>query len=122
MELNLGPARLVKVQPKLMDFRSENYEFNGKGDVAGWDELRTWELETTNTRTLPVDVEITRGLGTTYWKLAVAESTDGVAYDKHDAASARFTLRLGRRGKKSFGYTVTTYHGTRRQSRAAEMR
>ncbi len=73
VELNLGPARLVTVEPKLMDFKTENYVFDTKNNVAGWDEVRTWKIEITNTRTLPIEVEITRGFGTAYWTLQLDE-------------------------------------------------
>ncbi|MHC4494800.1 MAG: DUF4139 domain-containing protein, partial [Planctomycetota bacterium] len=61
VELNLGPARLVEVEPKLMEFKTDNYVFDRRGNVSGWDEIRTWKIEITNTRTLPIEIEITRG-------------------------------------------------------------
>jgi hypothetical protein len=45
IELNLGPARLVTVEPKLMDFKTEKYLFDSKGNVSGWDEVQTWQIE-----------------------------------------------------------------------------
>jgi hypothetical protein len=113
VELNLGPARLVKIEPKLMAFKTENYVFDKEQNVAGWDEIRTWKMELTNTRTLPVEIEITRGLATAYWHLSL-EAT-GVEYEKHDATHARFKLKLEPRIKRTFGYTVTTYHGVREE-------
>jgi len=110
VELNLGPARLVTVEPKLMDFGTDNYRFDGKGNVAGWDEIRTWKIEVTNTRTLPIEIEITRGFGTAYWTL----QTDA-PYEKYDATHARFQTQLQPRSKQALDYTVTTYHGVREQ-------
>jgi len=110
VELNLGAARLVEVEPKLMSFETENYVFDNKGNVAGWDELRTWQMEITNTRPLPVEIEITRGFGTPYWTL----QTDAL-HDKHDATHARFETQLQQRSKKKLEYTVTTYHGRRQE-------
>jgi len=112
VELNLGPARLVKVEPKLMAFKTENYEFDRDKDIAGWDEIRTWEIEITNTRELPIEIEITRGFGTAYWTLE--PDAEDVEYEKHDATHARFELKLTPRSKRTFGYTVRTYHGVRR--------
>jgi hypothetical protein len=111
VELNLGPAGLVKVEPKLMDFKTENYIFDSRGNISGWDEIRTWKIEMTNTRTLPIQIEITRGFGTTYWTL-----NSETPYEKHDAAHARFTLELEPRSKQVLEYTVRTYHGTREES------
>jgi len=111
VELNLGPARLVKIEPKLMDFKTGNYRFDNRGNIAGWDEIRTWKIEITNTRTLPIQLEITRGFGTAYWMLQ-SESP----YEKHDARHARFMMELEPRSKQAFEYTIRTYHGTREES------
>jgi hypothetical protein len=111
VELNLGPARLVKVEPKLMDFETDNYVFDRKGNIAGWDEIRIWKIEITNTRELPVDIEITRGFGTAYWMLQ-----SEISYDKHDATHTRFKLNLKPTSKRTFRYTVRTYHGAREES------
>ena len=110
VELNLGPARLVKVEPTLMEFRTDNYVYDKKGNIAGWDEIRTWKIEITNTRTLAIEIEITRGFGTAYWKL----QTD-TAYEKHDATHARFKLNVEPRTKQTVSYKVTTYHGVREE-------
>ena len=110
VELNLGPARLVEIEPKLMEFKTENYVFDSNDNVAGWDELRTWNMEITNTRALPVEIEITRGFGTPYWTL----QTDAL-YDKHDATHARFETKLQPRSKQTLDYKVTTYHGRRQE-------
>jgi hypothetical protein len=110
VELNLGPARLVEVEPKLMDFRTDNYVFDNKKNIAGWDEIRTRKIEITNTRTLPIEIEITRGFGTAYWTLQAE-----IPYEKHDSTHARFTLEAEPRSKQTFDYTVTTYHGRREE-------
>ena len=111
VELNLGPARWVEIEPKLMDFKTENYIFDNRANVSGWDEIRAWKIEITNTRTLPIQIEITRGFGTAYWTLQSETS-----YEKYDATQTRFTLELQPRSKQTLEYTVRTYHGTREQS------
>ena len=111
VELNLGPARLVEIKPKLMDFKTESFIFDNRGNVSGWDEIRTWKVEITNTRTLPVQIEITRGFDTAYWTLQSVSP-----YEKHDVTHARFTLELKPRNKQTLEYTVRTYHGTREES------
>jgi len=114
VELNLGPARLVEVEPILMDFATDNYVFDKRGNIAGWDEIRTWKMEVTNTRTLPIEIEITRGFGTAYWTMQFDNT--GSSYKKHDATHARFELGLKPRSKRIFKYTVTTYHGAREET------
>jgi hypothetical protein len=113
VELNLGPARLVKVEPKLMDFKTDNYMFDRRGNVAGWDEIRTWKIEIINTRELPIEIEITRGFGTVYWTIQ-----SEAAYEKYDATHARLKSNLESKSKQAFEYTVTTYHGKRENTLA----
>jgi hypothetical protein len=119
VELNLGPARLVKVEPTLMDFKTDNYVFDPNKNIAGWDEIRTWKIEVTNTRTLPVEVEITRGFGTAYWSLVLVDpastAANAIGYEKHDVTRARFKVALQTQSKRTFGYTLTTYHGRRQE-------
>jgi hypothetical protein len=114
VELNLGPARLVEVKPVLLNYRTENHAFDDKGNVSGWDEVRTWRIEVANTRSLPVEVEVTRGFETPYWILKPAN--DQVSYEKHDATHARFKLTVEPHSKRSFEHVVTTYHGTRQEA------
>jgi hypothetical protein len=113
IELNLGSARLVSVEPVLMDFKTDNYVFDSNDNIAGWDEIRTWKMEITNTRELAVDVEITRGFGTPYW--ALQHDDKWVSYEKHDVEHARFKAGIQPRSKRKFTYTVTTYHGKRQE-------
>ena len=113
VELNLASARLVSVEPKLMDFKTDNYMFDKKDNIVGWDEIRTWKVEVTNTRELPVEVEITRGFDTAYWSLDY--DGRGVSYEKHDATHGRFKTKLQPQSKRTFTYTVTTYHGRRQE-------
>ncbi len=111
IELNLGPARLVKVEPILMNTATANYVFDSNDNVAGWDEVQTWKVEITNARTLPVDIEVTRGFETPYWELHVNEGE--VDFEKHDVTHARFERTVAARRTVVFTYTVTTYHGAR---------
>ncbi len=117
VELNLGLARLVSVEPKLMDFKTDNFIFDTRGNITGWDEIRTWKIEITNTRPLAIEIEITRGFGTAYWTIQA-----DIPYEKYDATHARFKINLEPRNKQAFEYTVTTYHGTREQTLAENER
>ena len=115
IELNLGPARLVSVEPVLMNSSTDNYVFDNDRNIAGWDEKRSWKVEITNTRQLPVEIEITRGFGTAYWTLQLDDGQD-VSYTQHDVSHARFKVELAPRSKRAFTYTVTTYHGRREEA------
>jgi hypothetical protein len=114
VELNLGPARLVKVEPVLMNFETDSFRFDNNKNIIGWDEIRSWKITITNTKNIPVDIEITRNFNTAYWDMELKNS-EGVEYKKHDAAHARFNLKLEPQSKKVFEYTVRTYHGKRQE-------
>ncbi len=121
VELNLGAVQNVVVEPKLMEYQTENYQYNTHGDITGWDELRTWKITVKNTRAIPVKVEIKRNFRTTYWDIsrAHAHASVGMApvdYEKYDKDTVKYTLLLEGQTKKEFSYIVRTYHGTREQS------
>ena len=113
VELNLGSARLVNVEPKLMNSRTDNYTFDKKGNVNGYDEIQSWQIEATNSRKLPVDIEITRNFNTAYWSLEMPDSK--VKYEKLDITRSRFETSLTPESKLFFEYTVTIYHGKRQE-------
>ncbi|UCG56144.1 MAG: DUF4139 domain-containing protein [Phycisphaerales bacterium] len=113
VELNLGPVSDVVVEPKLMDFRTENYRFDQRGDVSGWDEVRDFTIEIKNTRDIGVKVEVRRNFDTQYWAL---ERSDSVGdFEKVDLDTVKFTLVLEPRSVQKFGYTLTTYQGVRQE-------
>jgi hypothetical protein len=113
VELNLGAVRDVVVEPTLMDFETDSYRFDRDGDIAGWDEVRAFEIKVRNTRDVPVKVEIRRHFETSYWTLARSGDVD--AFEKVDLDTVEFTLTLPPRSQRRFAYTVTTYEGTRRE-------
>ncbi len=113
VELNLGAVSDVVVELKLMDFATDNYRFNSKGNITGWDEIRKFRAEVRNTRQIPVKVEIKRNFGTQYWNME--KDGDYGKYEKIDLDTVKFTLELKPNTKKTFEYTLTTYHGQREQ-------
>jgi hypothetical protein len=113
VELNLGPVADIVVEPKLMDFKTENYRFNRRGNVSGWDEVRKFKIEVRNTRDLDVKVEIQRNFGTQHWKLK--KSGDFGDFEEVDLDTVKFTLILEPRTAKKFEYVLRTYHGTREE-------
>jgi hypothetical protein len=113
VELNLGLVADVVVEPTLMDFKTENYRFDWRRNVAGWDEVRTYKIEVKNTREIPVSVEIKHNFNTSYWTLA--KSGDFGEYEKVDLDTVKFTLSLRPRSEKKFEYVVRTYHGIREE-------
>jgi hypothetical protein len=112
VELNLGPVADVVVEPKLTEYKTANYRFDRKGNIEGWDEIKTFNVEVKNTRDIPVKIEITRNFNTTYW--SIKKSGDFDKYEKIDADTVKFTLMLKPRTVRKFNYTLTTLYGTRR--------
>ncbi|MHC4501215.1 MAG: DUF4139 domain-containing protein [Planctomycetota bacterium] len=110
VELNLGAVADVVVEPKLMDFETENYRFRYNGNISGWDEVRKFRIEVRNTRDLQVKVEIQRNFGTTYWDMQTSQGHENV-----DKDTVKFTLQLEPRSKQAFEYVLRTYHGTREE-------
>jgi hypothetical protein len=113
MELNLGTVANLVVEPKLMDFKTENYRFDRRGDVSGWDEIHTFKIEVKNTRDINVKVEIKRSFNTQYWD--IKNSGDFGAFEKVNLNTVRFTLDLEPRSVKKFEYVLRTYNGTREE-------
>ncbi len=113
VELNLGQARDVVVEPKCMDFKMDSLRFDSKGNLSGWDEVRTWRVAVRNTREIRVKVEIRRNFQTSYWQLTRADAVGG--YEKVDKDTVKFTLDLAPRSSQTFEYQLRTYQGTREQ-------
>ena len=113
VELNLGTAANLVVEPMLMDFKTENYRFDRRGDVSGWDEIHTFKIEVRNTRDINVKVEIKRNFDTQYWD--IDNSGDFGAFEKVNLNTVKFTLDLQPRSVKKFEYVLRTYLGTREE-------
>jgi len=113
VELNLGAVADIVVEPELMDFKTDNYRFDNKGNISGWDEIREFDVEIKNTRDIPVKIEIQRNFSTVYWDLEKGGQFDD--FEKVDKDTVKFTLLIEPRSIKQFSYILTTYHGTRAQ-------
>ncbi len=112
VELNLGSVADVIVKPTLMDYKTDRYLFDNRGNVSGWDEIRKFEIEAKNTRDVPVKVEIKRNFNTTSWDIENSGAFD--SYEKEDLDTVKFQLELGVHQSKKFDYTLTTHHGQRK--------
>ncbi len=113
VELNLGAVSDLVVEPTLMEVRTDNHRFDRNRNVAGWDEIRTFEITVKNTRDIPAKVEIRRNFSTTYWTLQHSGQVE--EFEKVDQDTVKFSLLLSPRSERKFQYTLTTYNGTRMQ-------
>jgi hypothetical protein len=64
----------------------------------------------TNTRPIPIKIEITRALDTDAW--IMVQHSDTMTYEKYNTREARFTLALAPKEQRQETYTVTTYRGS----------
>jgi len=109
--LVFGSEENVVVEPTLMDYQTDNYRYNVHGNIAGWDEIRTFKIEVKNTREVAVKIEIKRNFNTAYWTLQ--KKGDFGQFEKEDMDTVKFTLQLEPGTKKEFQYILTTYQGSR---------
>ena len=109
VELNLGAVADIVVEPKLMEFSTDNYTFDTKGNIDGWDEMRKFEVEVRNTRDIGVEVEIQRNFDSSEWELK--RSGDFGQYENVDVDTVKFTLKLEAGERKKFEYVLTTRRG-----------
>ena len=112
VELNLGPVSNVIVEPKLMDEKTDNYRFDNKGNINGWDEIRRFKLDIKNTRDLPVKIEIKRNFHPHTWDIKNIGKAKKY-YEKIDMNTVKYTLTLEPQSKQTLEYELTTYQGTR---------
>jgi len=112
VELNLGTVSNVIVKPTLMAKKTDNYRFNNKGNINGWDEIRSFKLEVKNTRDLPVKIEIKRHFHPHTWDIKNISAAKKY-YEKIDLNTVKYTLTLEPQSEQTVEYELTTYHGTR---------
>jgi len=109
--LTLGKVNDVIVRPELMNYRTKGYLFDRRGDISGWDEIREFRIRVKNTRGVSVRVEVRRSFGSSSWDLR--RTGGGVAYEKIDVDTVKFSLDLPPHARKTFGYILTLHHGKR---------
>ena len=112
-ELNLGTARGVRVEPKLMKTQTLNYLFNNKKNIAGYDEKQEWKVEVENYRDVPIRVEVFRPLRHQFVD-EIKYAGDYGKYDRQDIMRLRFVLEIPPNTKKAFTYEVVYREGERR--------
>jgi hypothetical protein len=116
VELNMGSSLDVRVEAKMMDYRTKNYLFNNSGgNISGWDEEKSYEITVSNYRSLPVRVEVLRNFPHQYWEL-VKKGEFG-EFEKVDIDTVKFTVELAPNSVKKFTYILTQFEGDRRQFR-----
>ena len=109
VELNLGASQKVLVDVDMMNEATRDYVFDRKGNVSGWIQDLDYELSVNNTRPIPITIEITRNMNAAHWTLTPAGAYD--SFKIIDKDTARFTLTVPPRTKKTFTYRLTIRYG-----------
>ena len=112
VELDFGAAREVKIEPVLMSEQTENYQFNSKGNISGFDRIQQWEIKLENNRNIPISVEVWRNFSNAYWNIDNARNNRG-KYHKVDIDSVKYIVELPPQSKSTLTYTLTQYEGER---------
>ena len=112
VELNLGIAKGVYIEPKLMQKKSENFVFNIYGDIWGWDEVEKWKIEIKNFRKDSSTIKITRHLKHQYWKL---KTSSNIKWKKKDLKTIEFTIDMQPGTKQNIEYTIRYFEGKNRE-------
>lgn len=114
VELNLGAAQDVKIEPILMDYKTRNYAFDYRGNITGYDQVETRVLKLENHRPLPVDIEIMQHINHTHW--TIENPTDlGAIYQKVDVDTVKYIVTLPAYNQREIRYTLTLMEGTRQK-------
>ncbi|NJO15477.1 MAG: hypothetical protein HC877_06940 [Thioploca sp.] len=117
VEFNLGTAKPVKVEPILMDYKTENYLFDYQGQISGFDRIQEWQLKLTNNRDIPVEIEIFRQIEHPYWNVTYAPDL-AVHYEKIDLDTIKYRLTLPPHTKEYLlPYTLTLFEGERQSKK-----
>jgi len=112
IELDFGAAREVKVEPVLMSEQTENYQFNNKGNISGFDRIQEWKIKIENNRDIPISVEVWRNFNNAYWDIENSSNNKG-EFDKIDVDSVKYIVELPPQSKSILAYTLTQFEGER---------
>ncbi|MBN2211820.1 MAG: DUF4139 domain-containing protein [Sedimentisphaerales bacterium] len=118
VELDLGAAQQVKVEPVLMAYATDDYDFADKGYIAGWVETNAWTVKLTNARPLPVKIRFEHAMDSPNWQLTDQQGESD--YEAWDAIHLRFTQIIEPRTQKEFSFTTEELYGTKREKSATD--
>jgi hypothetical protein len=109
IELNLGSDGLVLFEQKTMASERGNFDFDNYGNVIGWDETRTVNLEVKNSRDRKIPLKLTHYLDGDWEFIDVSDKT----YEKMDRSTVRWNLSVEPKENRVITYKATFHNGTR---------
>lgn len=107
IELMLGEDGMVIYEERLIEFERRNFDFSSTGNVIGWQEVKTMELELKNTRDRSVPVKLTHYLNGDWEFDQVSDD-----YEKLGVDSVRWEISVPANDKKIITYKVVVNQGT----------
>lgn len=116
VELDFGTSREVKIEPVLLAEKTENYLFDRRGNISGYDHIQDWEIKLENNRNLPVKIEVIRNFKNNYWAIKNGGNNQGT-FEKQDIDTVVYTLNLAPRSSTKIAYSLTYFEGERQHSR-----
>lgn len=109
VELNLGADGLVLYEKRLVETKRTNFDSNTSGDIVGWDEIRTHELEITNTRARAIPIKLTEYMeGDWEFQQVKPDVTERLGTD-----TVRWELDAAPNAKTTIRYTIVIRNGSR---------
>jgi hypothetical protein len=116
LEVNLGSDGMMTIEPKLMELRRTNVDFDEHKNVRGWDEVAQWKIEIRNSKTKAVPVKILRYFSGD-WEIDPKVDAK-TTFKKRDKNSVEFETQVDGLGTKTIDYALTMRYGTRSDQRA----
>ena len=112
VELDFGPARDVKIETVLMSEETDNYRFDRRGNISGYDRDQKWNIKLENYRDMPIKIEVIRNFNTPYWEISNTKTNRG-EFKKIDVDSVKYSIELPAFGSTTLSYALTYFEGER---------
>ncbi len=109
IELNLGTDGLVLYEARTMEYSRTNFDFTNDGNIAGWDEVRTIQLEIKNSRNREIPVKLWHYIEGD-WEFDNVSDQD---YEQVDQRTVKWEFDVDPQSTKIIEYTSTTRLGSR---------
>lgn len=109
VELNLGTDGLLVFERRDISSTRSNFDFDSNGNLLGWSETWTKELELRNARDRAVPVKLTEYFSGDWELLEDSEKS----FEKVDGSSIRWNLQVPANQKKVVRYVVRMDLGSR---------
>ena len=108
IELELGDDGLVLYKERVMAIERQNFAFSPTGDLRGWEELRTVELEINNTRSRAIPLKLSH-YPEGDWEL-ISSSLAG--HDRVDQNTLRWETTIDAKTRQIVTLELRSRHGS----------